>query len=145
MPHDAIVRQREKLNKKMKNILILIMLFGSIETIAQEKVSIIEILANKEEFDHTDVKIKGFFDNTEKEGRAIYLSKEDCINKIWKNAIFIYASKATLEKLGITEDWISGYVEITGYFALNWKGSNDNFSGGLMDIKKITIIEPVKR
>lgn len=129
----------------MKNILILIMLFVFIKTEAQQKVSIIEILANKEEFDHTDVKIKGFFDNTEKEGKAIYLSKEDCINKIWKNAVFIYASKTTLEKLGITEDWISGYVEITGYFTLNWKGSNDNFSGGLMDIKKITIIEPIKR
>ena len=56
------------------------MLFVSIGTEAQQKVSIIEILSNKEEFNHTDVKIKGFFDNTEKEGRAIYLSKEDCIN-----------------------------------------------------------------
>lgn len=129
----------------MKNILILIMLFGSIEMKAQEEVSIIEILANKEKFNKKDVRIRGFFDNIHKEGRAIYLSKEDCINKIWKNAIFIYAPKTDLEKLGINEDWINGYVEITGYFVLNKEGSYTNFSGGLMNIKKITIIEPIKR
>lgn len=129
----------------MKNILILIILFGSIETKAQQKVSIIEILANKEKFDKKDVTIRGFFDNFHKEDRAIYLSKEDFINKIWKNAISIYASKTDLEKLGINEDWINGYVEITGYFVLNKEGSYNIFSGGLMDIKKITIIEPIKR
>lgn len=126
----------------MKSIFFLFGLLLTMSVKGQENVSIIEVLANKELYHNKLITMKGYMDS-QKEGRAIYLSKEDYQYGIRKNAIFIFISKEDLERFGINRDWITGYIEIQGYFDSKRNGSYNYFNGSLMDIQNIQEIKRV--
>lgn len=106
-----------------------------------EKVSIIEIIANREKFDGKQIVIKGYlvFD-TEK--TAIYLSKEDYLYGITKNAIYIFKGSKFSNKLKSSGKWNGqGYAKVEGIFSKALDGHNEKYSGSLIEFLDFNFID----
>ena len=56
-----------------------------------ERVSLIAVIANPEKFHKKKIIVEGYF-IMESEGDAIYVSKNDCTNMIYKNGIFLFTN-----------------------------------------------------
>ena len=131
----------------MKNsLLIFLIVFSSIKTIAQTdtiakpreikvrpktvEVSIITLIANPEKYYGKRVTITGYM-STEFEGTAIYLSREDYDNQIYKNSIFLLIGKGNDYQYYHKE-----YVTLDGIFT-EGSGHMGLFSGMLKDVSYI--------
>lgn len=131
----------------MKNsLMIFVLIFCSIKTIAQNdkiaspkqieestktiEVSIITLIANPEKYYGKKVTIIGYM-SAEFEGTAIYLSREDFDNHIYKNSIFLLIGKGNEYQYYHKE-----YVTLDGIF-INGGGHMGLFSGMLKDISNI--------
>ncbi len=102
-----------------------------------QKVSIIEVIANQEEFDRKEVAIAGYL-VLEFEGTALYLSKEDYLHRITKNAIYVHIGEAFLNEQKFPENWEGeGYVQITGMFTTSFNGHFGMYSGSLLEISHL--------
>ena len=131
----------------MKNYLkILFILFFSIkgfsqkDTIAKPKeveqrkeaeyVSIISLIANPEKYDGKRIHVSGYM-SAEFEGTAIYLSREDFDNNIYKNSVFLLIGKGDKYQFFHKE-----YVTLEGTFIIGG-GHMSMFSGMIKDIDYI--------
>lgn len=128
-------------------LITLLLIFCSIKTFAQndtiskprqikerpksEDVSIISLIANPEKYYGKRVTVRGYM-ITEFEGTAIYLSREDFDNKIYKNSIFLLIGKGSDYQYYNKE-----YVGLDGTF-IKGNGHMGLFSGMLKDISYIT-------
>jgi hypothetical protein len=131
----------------MRNsLMIVLLIFCSIKTIAQNdtiaepkqikerpktvEVSIITLIANPEKFYGKRVTITGYM-SSEFEGTAIYLSREDYDNQIYKNSIFLLIGKGDNYQYYHKE-----YVTLDGIF-IEGNGHMGLFSGMLKDVSYI--------
>jgi hypothetical protein len=97
------------------------------KVITFEKVSLVNVISNPEKYHKKAIEVKGYF-IMESEGDAIYLSKEDCSNMIYKNGIFLFTSKEALSEMGLKPPF-KGYVKLRGVFNKNILGSYNFYSG----------------
>lgn len=101
-----------------------------------EDVSMIEVIANPKRFHNKKIQVQGYF-TSETEGMAIYFSKSDFQNMIYKNAIFIYISYEDLERFNLKAP-SQGYVTLIGIYNKDKKGSYDFYSGGFENVLNIS-------
>jgi uncharacterized membrane protein YcgQ (UPF0703/DUF1980 family) len=92
-----------------------------------EYVSIISLIANPEKYYGKRVSVTGYM-ITEFEGTAIYLSREDFDNRIYKNSIFLLIGKGSDYQYYNKE-----YVTLDGTF-IQGNGHMGLFSGMLNDV-----------
>jgi len=125
------------------NLLILLVVFCSIKSFAQndtisaprrikdkpksEYLSIISLIANPEKYYGKRISITGYM-ITEFEGTAIYLSREDFDNRIYKNSIFLLIGKGSDYQYYNKE-----YVTLDGTF-ISGNGHMGLFGGMLKDV-----------
>lgn len=101
-----------------------------------EFTSIISIIANPQRYHNKNIVIDGYF-VLKKEGDAIYLTKTDFENGLFKNAIYLFVTYKDMEKFDIDPPY-KGYVKIEGEYDMNNKGSYNFFSGSIINIKNIS-------
>lgn len=106
-----------------------------------ESVSLIAVIANPEKFHKKTIIVEGYF-IMESEGDAIYVSKDDCTNALYKNAIFLFTNANDLKEMGIKKPY-RGYIRLEGVFNKDIKGSYDFYSGTFE--KVISVDRLVKR
>jgi hypothetical protein len=94
--------------------------------------SLIRLIQNPEEYEAQTVRVIGFA-NLEFEQKALYISIEDSIHSITKNAIWL-----DIDLNGKTKELNKKYVLIEGVFSMHDLGHLTLFSG---TIKKINRIE----
>jgi hypothetical protein len=98
--------------------------------VAPESVSIINLIATPEKYYDKRIKITGYM-ITEFEGTAIYLTREDYDNRIYKNSVFLLIGKGSDYQFYNKE-----YVTLNGTF-IKGNGHMGLFSGMLEDISNI--------
>lgn len=98
-------------------------------------VSIIAIISNPDKFHNKHVHVEGYF-TLQHEEYAIYFSKSDYENGLFKNGIFLDISKDFVMTQNIDKPF-NGYIAIEGIFNKKKLGSNDSFSGTLEEISYI--------
>ncbi|MCA6421975.1 MAG: hypothetical protein IM568_04030 [Flavobacterium sp.] len=96
-----------------------------------EYVSIINLIANPEKYYGKRVSVTGYM-ITEFEGTAIYLSREDYDNRIYKNSIFLLIGKGNDYQYYNKE-----YVNLDGTF-MEGNGHMGLYSGMLKEISYVT-------
>lgn len=129
-----------------QSIIIIVLFFFSFTVLAQqdtisktekvekyvvpESISIINLIANPEKYYGKKVNVTGYM-ISEFEGTAIYLSRDDYDNRIYKNSIFLLIGKGS----GY-EYYNKEYVTLNGTF-VEGNGHMGLFSGMLDDISII--------
>lgn len=106
-----------------------------------QKVSIIEVIANREKFDGKQIVINGYlvFDSVK---TAIYLSKEDYLYGMKKNAIYVYGGNNFSDKLESSGKWKGeGYAQVKGIFSSALNGYQEKFSGSFIEFLDFSFIE----
>lgn len=101
-----------------------------------EQVSIIDLIANPEKYQGSQVIIGGFL-SLEFEGNAIYLHRDDFENRIYKNGLWCTID---LVKYKVFDE---KYVIIEGNFDAKDKGHMRLWSGTINDISRAWL--PVSR
>ena len=101
-----------------------------------EDVSMMEVIANPKKFHNKLIQVQGYF-TSETEGMAIYFSKSDFQNMIYKNAIFIYISYEDLERFNLKAP-SQGYVTLIGIYNKDKKGSYDFYGGSFDKVSNIS-------
>ncbi|MEM0543071.1 hypothetical protein WFZ85_10600 [Flavobacterium sp. j3] len=123
----------------MKGNIIIIISFiilgcKSAEEQRLQDVSMIEVIANPKRFHKKHIQVQGYFTN-ETKGTAIYFSKSDFQNMIYKNAIFIYISNEDMKRYNLPPS--QGYVTLIGIYNKDKKGTYNFYSGGFDKILNI--------
>jgi len=98
-------------------------------------VSIISLIANPEKYNNKKVNISGYF-NITRDGEAVYNTKVDFENGLFKNAIYLSINYNELYKFNIEPPY-RGYVQIEGIFTKYPDRFKSHFSGRLSNITKI--------
>jgi len=97
-------------------------------------VSIIQLISNPENFDGKVISVTGYL-KLKFEGTALYFHKEDYLNRIYKNSIWLNISKDDLYKL--KKECSDKYVSIIGTFKAKQNGHFGIFSGTISEIRVI--------
>ena len=95
--------------------------------------SIISLIASPKAYDNTMVRVTGYM-IIEFEGDAVYFHKEDEINKIYKNGLWLDLSNCDRDSLKLIN---GSYVIIEGVFHSSDLGHLNLFSGAFKSIKRI--------
>ena len=101
-----------------------------------EKISMIQLISNPEKYHKKRIRIEGYF-YIEREGNAIYVSKSDFENLIFKNGIYLNISTEFLKSQEIEQPY-KGYVSIEGIFNKDKLGTYNFYSGTIEDVISIT-------
>jgi hypothetical protein len=125
----------------MRNFIFLTLVFLSFlsckSAYPQEKnetldVSIIQLIANPQDFENKKIRIKGYL-SFQHEGNAIYLHKEDYENVISQNAIYLYIKENDFVE-NLIEKPYKGYMSIVGIFTNKDKGHRSSFVGAIKEV-----------
>ncbi len=100
-----------------------------------ESVSIVQLIANPNQYDGDKVIITGFL-NMEFEGNGIYLHKDDYIYSIYKNGLWCNINIVEYAKFN------KKYIVIEGIFDAKSKGHKGIWSGTIKEISRVW--EPIK-
>ena len=95
--------------------------------------SIISLIANPKLYDNKMVRVTGYL-KIEFEGDAVYFHKEDEINRICKNGLWLDLSNCDKESLKAANE---SYAIIEGVFHSDDLGHTDLFSGAIKSIKRV--------
>ena len=96
------------------------------------QVSMVQLLAQPEAFHGARVQLVGFV-SIEREGTAVYLHKEDFLQGITPNAVWL-----DLEGALVTLPQKSGYAIVEGRFNPTQRGHMGLFAGGIGQIDRLT-------
>ncbi|MDQ1925101.1 hypothetical protein [Massilia pseudoviolaceinigra] len=97
------------------------------------EVSIAQLIASPERFDGKLVSVVGFFQN-EMEESAIYLNRDEMVQAIRKNGIWIELNSSQMQSITKLHN---DYAKIEGLFSATERGHFGLWSGSIKDIKKI--------
>jgi hypothetical protein len=97
-----------------------------------QPVSLVRLIAQPEAFRGARVQVVGFV-SIEREGTAVYLHKEDFLQGIAPNGIWL-----DLEKANMTIPPESGYAIVEGRFDPTVHGHMGLFPGGIDEIDRVT-------
>lgn len=101
-----------------------------------EPVSLIQLIANPQQYDGKKVQFIGFL-RLEYEGNAAYLHQEDYENGIYKNAIWIDVPADMSDRQ--KADTNLHYVIFSGTFRAALHGHMDLFSGTLSNVYRLEV------
>jgi len=105
-----------------------------------ESISIVRLLGAPEQYDGKKVQITGFM-NLEFEGNAIYLSKADYDNGVYKNGLWLEVDSARAPQAKT----LSGqYVLLEGTFRTRNHGHLGLWSGAVTDVTRVIAWPPKK-
>lgn len=103
-------------------------------------VSLINLIATPDKYDGKVIRVIGV-SNIEFEGTAIFLSKEDFLNMVTKNALWMSFNEKAIDQSGKELSKYNGkYVLVEGVFRKNHHGHMGLFSG---TIENITRFDPM--
>ena len=97
---------------------------------AAESVSLIQLIANPNDYDGKFVSVIGFV-SLEFEGKAVYLHQDDYKHGIWKNGLWIDVTDDILRK---RRTFDQKYVLVEGMFNAKGKGHLGLWSGTIETI-----------
>lgn len=120
-----------------RSILILLFLLFSAKVFAVENVSLINLISDPAKYNGKEVSVAGYL-VLDFEGTAIYLSKGDYDNGIYKNALWVTIS------LPDSKNFDHKYVNIQGVFDSKMRGHLGLWPGSLKDIKRVWLTIPAK-
>ncbi|MDM5181784.1 hypothetical protein PO883_31895 [Massilia sp. DJPM01] len=122
--------------KKMIVVLLLNFWLALIPAMASPpvEVSIVQLIAASERFDGKLVSVVGFFQN-EMEATAIYLHREDAVQGIRKNGVWV---ELTPPQIQLASRLNNGYVKIEGVFSASDHGHFGLWSGSINGVKIIS-------
>lgn len=103
-----------------------------------KRVSIINLIATPDKFNHKKVRVKGFL-NLEFEDNAVYLHKEDSELGIDKNGIWLEIEGGEIDTIHY-KTCNKQYVIIEGTFEMNNKGHDSGYSGALTNITRVDLL-----
>jgi hypothetical protein len=104
-------------------------------TLQKCPVSIINLIATPEKYHGKKIQIIGYL-HLEFEGDAIYLHKEDYVNGICDNGLWVNISKSVTSKKHL-KDYSDNYVIILGTFNKDSHGHMGLFNGTMDDIIRL--------
>jgi hypothetical protein len=99
---------------------------------SERPVSILQLLAQPEQFHGARVQVVGFV-SVEREATAVYLHKEDFLQGLTPNAIWL-----DLEGAKVSVPQKSGYTIVEGRFDPTQHGHMGLFAGGIDQIDRLT-------
>ena len=98
-----------------------------------EAISIIELIANQEDYDGKLVRVAGYVE-LGYGSHAVYLSSDDAKYDIFKNGLWLVFSKRQLQ-----HRYDGRICSIEGYFNAANKGPNSLWSGAIENIERIWV------
>jgi hypothetical protein len=124
----------------MKKIVLVLFLLAVPAVVAQAPneplhISLVQLIANPEKFDGKLVAVAGFL-RLEMEGDALYLSRDDFLNGVTKNAIWI---DLTPELVKSRQQLNNRYVLLMGTFDASGHGHLGLFSGRMMNVSRAAV------
>jgi len=122
-------------------VVALMCLWTSAEPSELKDVSMIQLIANPQQYDGKPIRVIAFL-NLEFEGNALYLHREDFDKSLLSNAVWI-----SLDDLQIrTSKKFSGrYVLVEGVFSAKDRGHLGIFSGSIQQVTRLQSWERKKK
>ena len=114
-------------------IFALICVCTSAESSEVRDVSMIQLIANPQQYDGTSIRLMAFL-NLEFEGNALYLHREDFEKSLPSNAIWI---SLTDQQARTSARFSKGYVLVEGVFSAKDRGHMGMFAGSIQKITRI--------
>ncbi|WCJ60980.1 hypothetical protein NXS98_07635 [Fontisphaera persica] len=99
----------------------------------REYVSMIDVIANKSNYHNRSIVIKGYF-KIRGETCAIFLSRDDALNGVTKNAIWFDIDSSTVSGKDIIK-YEGKYVMVAGIYTTNRNGHLGLYSGEMIQVK----------
>jgi hypothetical protein len=119
----------------------LLLVGGSYAAADPPDVSLVQLIATPERFDGKHVQVVGYC-WLEFEGDALYLSRDDQANMVYRNSIWLSVSREDREKwLGMR----GKYVTVSGTFRADFHGHMGMSSGAIEKIDAIRVWSDPKR
>ena len=124
----------------MKKIVLVLFLLAVPAVAAQSPnepphISLVQLIANPEKFDGKQVAVAGFL-RLEMEGDALYLSRDDFLNGVTKNAIWI---DLTPELVKSRQQLNNRDVLLLGTFDASGHGHMGLFSGRMTNVSRAAV------
>jgi len=119
---------------KRRLAVAVLLVFANVAFAEPIDVSLINLIATPKEFDGKLVRVKGFA-RVEFEGNAIYLHRDDYLQGITKNGLWLDFEESSPKQMARID---KRYVLVEGVFSMNEQGHFGLWSGS---IKKITRLD----
>jgi hypothetical protein len=119
----------------------LLCLWTSAESSELKDVSMIQLIANPQQYDGKPIRVMAFL-NLEFEGNALYLHREDFDKSILANAVWISLDD---QQIRTSKKFSGGYVLVEGVFNAKDRGHLGIFSGSIQQITRIQSWEHKKK
>jgi hypothetical protein len=117
----------------LKILLALSCLCTVAEAAEPRDVSMIQLIANPQQYDGTPIRLIAFL-NLEFEGNVLYLHREDFEKTLPSNAIWI---SLTEQQARSSKKLSGGYVIVEGIFSAEDKGHMGMFSGSVHEVTRL--------
>ena len=117
----------------LRVILTLFFLCAAAEAAQFRDVSMIQLIANPEQYDAKPIRLIAFL-NVEFEGDALYLHREDFERGMLANAVAI---SLTDRQARVARHLNRGYVIVEGVFSAKERGHMGTFSGSIGQLTRI--------
>ena len=119
----------------------LLLVGGSFTAAEPPDVSLVQLIATPERFDGKHVQVVGYC-WLESEDDALYLSRDDQANMVYRNSIWLSVSREDREKwLGMR----GNFVAVSGTFRADFQGHMGMSSGAMEKIDAIRVWSDPKR
>jgi hypothetical protein len=129
--------------QKLLQVLIVALMFlwTSAESGELKDVSMIQLIANPQQFDGEPIRVMAFL-NLEFEGNALYLHREDFDKSLLSNAVWISLDD---QQIRMAKKFSGGYVVVEGIFSAKDRGHLGIFSGSIQQVTRIQSWERKKK
>lgn len=122
-------------------IVALMCLWTSAESSERKNVSMIQLIANPQQYDGKPIRVMAFL-HLEFEGNALYLHREDFDKSLLSNAVWISLDD---QKIRTSKKLSGGYVLVEGIFNAKDQGHLGSFSGSIQQVTRLQSWERKKK
>ena len=128
--------------KILKTVIVALMcLWTSAESSELKDVSMIQLIANPQQYDGKPIRVIAFL-HLEFEGNALYLHREDFDKSVLSNAVWISLDDQTIRT---SKKFSGGYVLVEGIFNAKDQGHLGSFSGSIQQVTRLQSWERKKK
>jgi len=126
----------------LKTVIVALMcLWTSAESSEHKNVSMIQLIANPQQYDGKPIRVMAFL-HLEFEGNALYLHREDFDKSLLSNAVWISLDD---QKIRTSKKFSGGYVLVEGIFNAKDQGHLGSFSGSIQQVTRLQSWERKKK
>lgn len=122
-------------------IVVLMCLWTSAESSELKDVSMIQLIANPQQYDGKPIRVMAFL-HLEFEGNALYLHREDFDKSLLSNAVWISLDD---QQIRTSKKFSGGYVLVEGVFSAKDRGHLGIFSGSIQQVTRVQSWERKKK